>query len=61
MHPHKSQKYPDAPGRSRTDRTRSPAAKSGVGCALSAGPLRWFTICRPIVTEIYHPWTDHDD
>ena len=48
-----------APGHPGSKPTWSPAAKSGVGCALSSQSHLWFTLGRGIVNEIYHPWVDH--
>lgn len=48
-----------APGAPGIPPTWSPAAKSGVGCAVSALSHLWFTLGRGIVNEVYHPWLDH--
>ncbi|HUB25724.1 MAG TPA: glycoside hydrolase family 15 protein, partial [Tepidisphaeraceae bacterium] len=48
-----------APGRPGSKPTWSPAAKSGVGTALSSGSRLWFTLGRGIINEIYHPRIDH--
>ena len=48
-----------APGRPGTEAHWAPAAKSGVGCAVSAKSQIWFTLGRGIVYEVFHPWIDH--
>jgi glucoamylase len=48
-----------APGAPGSKPTWSPAAKSGVGCAISSKSRLWFTLGRGIINEVYHPWVDH--
>ncbi len=47
-----------APGWPGVEPKWAPAAKSGVGCALSPRSRVWFTLSRGIVTEIFYPSVD---
>lgn len=47
-----------APKSAVTEPTWARSAKSGVGCAASAGSRLWFTLSRGIVTEIFYPSVD---
>jgi glucoamylase len=47
-----------APGWPGAKPTWTPAAKSGIGCALSPASRVWFTLSRGIVTEVFYPAVD---